>query len=86
VAPRFVVWLGLLTSDSLGWSCRLGNLAASLTTVQVILSRMLFGLTQTDSLTFFAITALMFLVALFALHRPARRASAIDPLEVLRSE
>jgi putative ABC transport system permease protein len=50
------------------------------------LAGILFGVTPTDPLTYVAVVAVMFVVALLASWVPARRASRIDPLTALRHE
>ncbi len=49
-----------------------------------VLSGMLFGITPGDPITFSSVTALLVLVALGACYIPARRASRVDPMGVLR--
>jgi ABC-type antimicrobial peptide transport system permease subunit len=47
---------------------------------------MLFGLKPTDPITIAAAVLLLALVGLLAGFIPARRAAAVDPMEVLRAE
>jgi putative ABC transport system permease protein len=46
----------------------------------------LFGVTATDAPTFAAVTAVLVAAGLLACWLPARRATRIDPMEVLRFE
>lgn len=61
------------------------GLAASLALSRAV-SSLLYGVSATDPLTFGSISGLIVLVALAASYLPARRATKVDPLVVLRSE
>ena len=50
------------------------------------LGSLLFGVKAVDGWTFLAMSAGMVLIGLLASYLPARRASAVDPIEALRSE
>jgi ABC-type lipoprotein release transport system permease subunit len=51
-----------------------------------LLGRFLFQIQPTDPQTFVATTALLVAVALLAAYVPAKRATELDPLSVLRSD
>ncbi len=80
----------------LGWTIvRRGLLLASLgiviglagaTATSRILASMLFGITPTDGPTFLATAGLMLGVSFVACWVPARRASRVDPLAILKGE
>ena len=61
-----------------------GLLAAAVSTRLV--ESVLFGVTATDVLTFAGVTAVVLAAGLLACWLPARRATRIDPMEVLRFE
>jgi predicted permease len=60
--------------------------AAMLTRVLSSFSRLLFGVRATDWLTFIAVSLSLLLTALLASYLPARRASRLDPMTVLRQD
>ena len=51
-----------------------------------LLSRLIYGVSATDPLTFALVAVLLLTVALMACAIPAYRASGVQPLEALRSE
>jgi putative ABC transport system permease protein len=62
-----------------------GGLAASAGITRVMRS-LLFGVSPTDPLVFAAIAVMLAATAAAAIYLPARRASRLDPLIMLRSE
>ena len=51
-----------------------------------VLESMLFEITPTDPLTFLGVCLLLISVALLASYVPARRATNVDPMAVLRHD
>jgi putative ABC transport system permease protein len=84
-SPRAVVGLFVREGAMLvltGLVCGVaGALAASRA-----LSTLLFGVTETDPLTFAGVVSALGIVALVAIYVPARRAAAVDPMNALRTE
>ena len=51
-----------------------------------LMTRLLFGVSPVDPLTFGTVAALLFVVALAACYVPGRRATRVDPVVALRYE
>jgi ABC-type antimicrobial peptide transport system permease subunit len=79
--------VGLVVTHGL-WVAALGIAAGLLGAVAVsrVMSTLLFGVPPTDPVTYAAAAALLGAVAFAAVLIPAIRASAVDPVTVLRSE
>ena len=83
--PGDVVRLILRQGMSMLMAGTIAGLAAAFAVAR-LMSRMLFGVTATDPLTFLAVPSLLAAVALLACYLPARRAVRVDPLVALRHE
>jgi ABC-type lipoprotein release transport system permease subunit len=78
---RQILWRGLLlTAAGLA-----AGLAASLLSTRWLESQ-LYGISRTDAATYAAATLLLFAVSALAVYLPARRATQVDPTEILRNE
>jgi ABC-type antimicrobial peptide transport system permease subunit len=87
--------MGAQTADVLALVMKQGalmiviGLAAGLVTAFALtrlMASLLFGVAPTDLLTFTGVTALLAAVALAACYIPARRATQVDPIRILRYE
>ena len=87
--------LGAERSDVLLLICKQGlrlagvGLAAGLALALAatrLMSKVLFGVSPTDPLTFASIMTILAVVALLACYLPARRATKVDPMVALRCD
>jgi len=62
-----------------------GGLIAALILTRLMAS-LLFGVTSTDPITYVGVSALLATVAIIATYIPARRATQVDPIKILRYE
>jgi len=84
---RMVVRQGMtLVIVGLGFGLLLSFALTRVLTSSLMEFELPFPVSETDSLTFVSVTALLALVALVACYIPARRATKIDPMEALRYE
>jgi ABC-type antimicrobial peptide transport system permease subunit len=51
-----------------------------------LMTSLLFGVTPLDAMTYVAVSAALFAVALLAGYLPARRVTRVDPMQSLRAE
>jgi ABC-type lipoprotein release transport system permease subunit len=51
-----------------------------------VMASLLFGVSATDILTFSVVPLILAMIALFATYLPARRATQVDPIVVLRED
>jgi putative ABC transport system permease protein len=61
------------------------GLAASIGLTR-LMATLLYGVSTTDPITFFALSIMLLFVAFVACWLPARRASGVDPMIALRAE
>jgi ABC-type antimicrobial peptide transport system permease subunit len=59
---------------------------ASAFAITRLMGGLLYGVSVTDPLTFIGVSALMASIAALACYVPARRATRVDPIVVLRAE
>ena len=62
-----------------------GGLIAALILTRLMAS-LLFGVTSTDPVTYLGVSILLAAVAIIATYIPARRATQVDPIKILRYE
>jgi ABC-type antimicrobial peptide transport system permease subunit len=62
-----------------------GGLIAALILTRLMAS-LLFGVTSTDPVTYLGVSVLLAAVAIIATYIPARRATQVDPIKILRYE
>jgi ABC-type antimicrobial peptide transport system permease subunit len=80
-----VLWLVLKESLSMVFVGTVVGIPAAIAAGRLIAST-LFGLTPADPPVAAGVTAILFIVAALAAYLPARRATRIDPMLVLRVE
>jgi len=80
---RLVVGYGVLLTVA---GIALGLVGAALVPARLIDTLALYQVTSTDPMSFAGVSILLLEVAFFASYLPARRATEVDPLTVLRGE
>ena len=79
--------LGLVLKQGVlltGFGVAVGLIAALMLTR--LMASLLFGVTSTDPITYLGVSALLAAVAILATYIPARRATQVDPIKILRYE
>ena len=84
-SPRAVAWMIVRESLVLLWAGFLVGIPAAIAVIRVV-SAWLFGLTPGDPWTLSATLVVLTVSTIAAAYLPARRAAAIDPIVVLKSD
>lgn len=83
--PRRVLAMVLLEAGTIAVAGIVAGIAAAAALTQMM-AGLLYAISPSDPVTFFAAAALLLSIALLACYLPARRAARVDPMEALRSE